>query len=174
MRELLVQWPLAVLGQNLQGSCQVQRLSERGVVRLHRRMKAQSDWREKCTGRKDDGGSREVVPSISVSEGVDSGGCVSCCQASREPVVGVRGEVWAVVGPRFEAGVTRVMIDRVIEMMSSSSHMQGDMGTKKEDFMYRDDGGALMRTRVTTPCSETMTALRKPSKIMLTMSSFID
>lgn len=60
------------------------------------------------------------------------------------------------LGSRFEAGVTRVMIDRVIEMMSSSSHMQGGEWHEEQDFMYRDDSGAPMRTRVTY-CSETMT-----------------
>lgn len=58
-------------------------------------------------------------------------------------------------GNKFCTGVSRAMIDSVIEMMGSSSHMtaEGDWD-EEQDFLFSTDS-AQLRTRVSY-CSETM------------------
>lgn len=58
-------------------------------------------------------------------------------------------------GGKFCTGVSRAMIDSVIEMMASSSHMtaEGDWN-EEQDFLFSTDS-AQLRTRVSY-CSETM------------------
>lgn len=69
-----------------------------------------------------------------------------------------------IVNYKFEPGVKRAMIDQVIEMMISSSHMTGNEWQEEQDFMYNDNG-VNMRTRVAY-CSETMSL--KPTTIQKT------
>ena len=55
----------------------------------------------------------------------------------------------------FEPGVPRSMIDRVVEMMNTSSYVVADgEWAEEQDFLYTENGKKL-RTRVN--CSETMT-----------------
>ena len=50
---------------------------------------------------------------------------------------------------RFNAGVSREDIDRVLGMMQSSSHVTGDVGwIEEQDFFYKGPGGDQYRTRV--------------------------
>lgn len=56
----------------------------------------------------------------------------------------------------FEAGVSRKMIDHIIEMMQSSSYVTGSEWNEEQDFMFNDPvTGSSRRSRVQY-CSETM------------------